>query len=89
MSTVDFSGAVWRKSSRSAGGNNGDCVEVAFAPRPDAWRKSSRSEGGNNGNCVEVNRRPGVIGVRDSKNTAGDHLVFGEQAWREFTAHLG
>ncbi|MFK3982524.1 DUF397 domain-containing protein [Micromonospora sp. NPDC050397] len=27
--TVDFSQAVWRKSSRSSGSGNGDCVEVA------------------------------------------------------------
>jgi hypothetical protein len=63
VSRMDFSGAVWRKSSRSGGGNNGNCVEVA--------------------------RRAGLIGVRDSKNTAGEHLVFGEAAWREFAARLG
>jgi hypothetical protein len=31
LSTVDFTGAVWRKSSRSGGGNDGNCVEVAFS----------------------------------------------------------
>lgn len=31
VSTVEFSGAVWRKSSRSGGGVNDNCVEVAFA----------------------------------------------------------
>ncbi|MFC3493521.1 DUF397 domain-containing protein [Glycomyces rhizosphaerae] len=40
---------VWRKSTRSAGGNNSDCVEIRRA-----WRKSARSGGGNNTNCVEV-----------------------------------
>jgi hypothetical protein len=27
--TVDLTQAVWRKSSRSSGAGNGDCVEVA------------------------------------------------------------
>jgi hypothetical protein len=30
VSTVEFSGAVWRKSSRSSGAVNDSCVEVAF-----------------------------------------------------------
>ncbi|MFD0202065.1 MULTISPECIES: DUF397 domain-containing protein [Saccharothrix] len=30
VSTVDRAGLVWRKSSRSGGGNNDNCVEVAF-----------------------------------------------------------
>ncbi|RKT51938.1 DUF397 domain-containing protein [Saccharothrix australiensis] len=29
VSTVDFSGAAWRKSSRSNGASNANCVEVA------------------------------------------------------------
>lgn len=58
VSTVEFSGAVWRKSSRSGGGANDACVEVAFA---------------------------GVaVGVRDSKNVAAGHLVFGGAAWQAF-----
>jgi hypothetical protein len=40
---------TWRKSTRSGGGNNTDCVEVRRA-----WRKSTRSGGGNNTSCVEV-----------------------------------
>ncbi|MFI9810780.1 DUF397 domain-containing protein [Saccharothrix variisporea] len=31
MSTVDFSGAVWRKSTRSTAATNANCVEVAHA----------------------------------------------------------
>ena len=31
MSTTDWTGARWRKSSRSTGGGNSACVEVAFA----------------------------------------------------------
>ncbi|MGQ0840696.1 DUF397 domain-containing protein [Actinokineospora sp.] len=50
MATANFSGAVWRKSSRSGQGNNDACVEVAFV----GWHKSSRSGQGVNGNCVEV-----------------------------------
>ncbi|MEU5870575.1 DUF397 domain-containing protein [Glycomyces sp. NPDC047369] len=41
--------SVWRKSTRSGGGNNTNCVEVRRA-----WRKSTRSGSGNNSNCVEV-----------------------------------
>ena len=40
VSIVDFTGAVWRKSSRSNGGNNGNCVEVAFAGPVVAVRDS-------------------------------------------------
>jgi len=52
----DFTGAVWRKSTRSNGG--GDCVEVATVP--------------------------GLVGVRDSKDTAGPVLAFGSDAWTAF-----
>lgn len=37
---------VWRKSSRSGNGNNGDCVEVAFAERVIAVRDSKNPEAG-------------------------------------------
>ncbi len=58
MSTVDFSGAEWRKSSRSGDGSGGGCVEVAVARA--------------------------AVGVRDSKDRGGRHLVFdGAAAWRE------
>lgn len=30
VSTVDLSGLAWRKSTRSGGGSNTNCVEVAF-----------------------------------------------------------
>ncbi|MGB3438931.1 MAG: DUF397 domain-containing protein [Actinophytocola sp.] len=55
---MEFSGAVWRKSSRSGGGGNDNCVEVAFV---DA-----------------------AVGMRDSKNVEGGHLVFGGVAWKAF-----
>ena len=60
MSTMDFTGVQWRKSSRSGEGNDNACVEVAFASH--------------------------AVGVRDSKNSAGRHLVFSESAWRRFAA---
>ncbi|CAM3811801.1 DUF397 domain-containing protein [Kibdelosporangium persicum] len=65
---------AWRKSSFS-GANNGNCVEVA-------WRKSSFSDA-DNGDCVEVALGPGVVGVRDSKNTVHT-LMFGAAQWRAF-----
>ncbi|UGT62047.1 DUF397 domain-containing protein [Nocardia asteroides] len=49
------------------------------------WFKSSFS-GGNN-ECVEVaHLRGGLVGVRDSKNTAGPALVFAPGEWAAFTA---
>lgn len=49
---TDLSGAVWRKSSRSAS-TGGQCVEVALNLVGVDWRKSSRS-GSTGGDCVEV-----------------------------------
>jgi hypothetical protein len=47
------------------------------------WRKSTRS--GTQGECVEVaDNLPGVVGVRDSKDTAGPVLTFDPQNWRAF-----
>lgn len=46
------------------------------------WRKSSRSSEA--GNCVEVARAGHAVGVRDSKHTAGPHLVFTTAAWTGF-----
>ena len=46
VSTVDFSGAVWRKSSRSGGGNNGSCVEVAFSGPSVGVRDSKSPDAG-------------------------------------------
>ena len=49
-----------------------------------AWRKSSRS-GDSGGNCVEVAANlHGVVGVRDSKNTAQPALIFGSGEWSRF-----
>ncbi|MEE6266912.1 DUF397 domain-containing protein [Streptomyces sp. VTCC 41912] len=51
------------------------------------WRKSSYSTSG--GECVEIaDDTPGVVPVRDSKNPAGPHLVFGDGAWASFIAAL-
>lgn len=47
------------------------------------WRKSRKSANG--GNCVEVaTNLPGLVAVRDSKNTAGLALAFSGQAWSAF-----
>ncbi|RAO15231.1 DUF397 domain-containing protein [Micromonospora noduli] len=52
------------------------------------WRKSRRS-GSSGGNCVEVaDNLPGVVGVRDSKDPAGQALTFGPAAWRAFVAQI-
>ena len=46
VSTVDLSGLTWRKSSRSAGGSNDACVEVAFSGRSVAVRDSKSPDDG-------------------------------------------
>jgi Domain of unknown function (DUF397) len=52
------------------------------------WRKSSFSNG-SGGNCVEVaSNLPGVIAVRDSKNTDGPALIFTPNEWRAFIQGL-
>ncbi|WP_461121936.1 DUF397 domain-containing protein [Saccharothrix stipae] len=48
------------------------------------WRKSSRSNG--SGNCVEVALSTDAFRVRDSKNSAGPVLQFGERAMAIFLA---
>ena len=60
----DFTGARWRKASRSA--SSGACVELA-------WRKSSHSA--SSGQCVELAHTEAVFGVRDSKNADGPVLA--------------
>lgn len=48
------------------------------------WRKSSYSNG-NGGNCVEVVRNlPGIVAVRDSKDSSGPALVFTLAEWQAF-----
>jgi hypothetical protein len=50
------------------------------------WRKSSFSSG-NGGACVEVAANlPGVVAVRDSKDSAGPALVLAPETWRAFIA---
>ncbi|WP_309238063.1 DUF397 domain-containing protein [Streptomyces albidus (ex Kaewkla and Franco 2022)] len=72
----------WRKSSYS-GPEGGQCVEVAAQ-----WRKSSYSDG-EGGQCVEVADCPGVVHVRDSKDTSGPVLSVGPGAWAAFLGFAG
>jgi predicted secreted Zn-dependent protease len=48
------------------------------------WQKSSRSAA--NGHCVEIAASPGVVLVRDSKDTTGPVLTFDPSGWRGFLA---
>jgi hypothetical protein len=52
------------------------------------WRKSSYS-GSNGGNCVEVaDNLPGIVAVRDSKDSGGPVLAFTSAEWQAFTAAI-
>ncbi|MBE1531982.1 DUF397 domain-containing protein [Actinomadura algeriensis] len=50
------------------------------------WRKSSRS-GTEQNACVEVARLETRVGVRDSKNIEGGHLVLDQAAVRALVGH--
>jgi hypothetical protein len=52
----------WRKSTRSSGANDSQCVECRVT-----WRKSSRSSGADDSSCVEARTQSGAFQVRDSK----------------------
>ncbi|WP_100445113.1 DUF397 domain-containing protein [Glycomyces xiaoerkulensis] len=56
------SATAWRKSTRSSGTNDPNCVECR-----QTWRKSTRSSGTNSNNCVEARTSGGAFQVRDSK----------------------
>ena len=45
MNSADLTGAMWRKSSRSNGGGNSACVEVAFAGSSVGVRDSKDAAG--------------------------------------------
>ncbi|REE95460.1 uncharacterized protein DUF397 [Thermomonospora umbrina] len=51
------------------------------------WRRSSYSQGLDQ-NCVELANVKGVIGVRDSKDPGGPHLVFSAEDIRLLTVDL-
>lgn len=55
-------------------------------PEPH-WYKSSYSSGNEGDSCVEVATTPGVVHVRDSKNTAGPQLAFAGSAWTQFVTY--
>ncbi|SDY23706.1 protein of unknown function [Micromonospora pattaloongensis] len=42
---MDLRGVTWRKSTRSSGGGNGDCVEVAAVHDVIAVRDSKQPDG--------------------------------------------
>jgi hypothetical protein len=61
-----------------------DPATIADAFPVDAW-KAATFCGPNGGNCVEVNRGArGIIGMRDSKPTAGPVLAFDDEEWGAF-----
>ena len=72
-----------RAAAGGRGGGSEDAPVSTASMRP-AWRKSSHSAC--NGNCVEVAElRPGLIGVRDTKDAGrGPVVIFEAAAWRSF-----
>ena len=50
-----------------------------------SWRKSSFTA---EDSCVEVGLGADVVGVRDTKNRGGGHLVVPEAAWRMFAVEV-
>ena len=53
-----------------------------------SWRKSSYS-GNGGGNCVEVaTNLPGVVAVRDSKDSQGPILTVSRDEWASFITRL-
>jgi hypothetical protein len=51
------------------------------------WRTSSYS--GNSGNCVQVaTNLPGLVAIRDSKNSEGSRLLVSAAAWQAFVQVL-
>ncbi|MGW1881578.1 DUF397 domain-containing protein [Streptomyces sp. NPDC001970] len=59
-------------------------VDKSASAAPElAWFKSSYSSG-EGGQCVEVAPRPGVVHVRDSKDTTVPILTVPAQAWDAF-----
>ncbi|MDT0342275.1 DUF397 domain-containing protein [Streptomyces litchfieldiae] len=60
---------------------------TATGPAVTRWRKSSYSAI-NGGDCLEVaDDHPGVVPVRDSKNT-GPILLVPTNAWQAFVEHV-
>jgi hypothetical protein len=53
------------------------------------WFKSSYSSGSEGDSCVEVAVVPGIVHVRDSKNTAGPRFTVTSAAWAGFVHQLG
>jgi len=52
------------------------------------WRKSTYSDN-EGGSCIEVaDHYPGIVQVRDSKDSQGPALIFSAAAWAAFVADV-
>jgi hypothetical protein len=59
-----------------------------FGRSTTVWRTSSYSDGGAN-NCLEVaDGHPGIVPVRDSKQSDGPILVFQPGSWASFLTYV-
>ncbi|WP_449479801.1 DUF397 domain-containing protein [Streptomyces avidinii] len=61
-------------------------VSTELAPE-GSWMKSSYSDQ-QGGNCVETVNLPGVVGVRDSKQTDGPALIVTQTSWANFLGSI-
>ncbi|MEW1826724.1 DUF397 domain-containing protein [Streptomyces sp. NPDC088196] len=53
------------------------------------WFKSSYSGGTQGDSCVEIATAPGIVNVRDSKNTEGPRFTVASAAWTGFVQQMG
>ncbi|MFD7434887.1 DUF397 domain-containing protein [Streptomyces sp. NPDC059861] len=51
------------------------------------WFKSSYSSGPDGDSCVEIATQPGIVRVRDSKQTDGPRLALRPEAWSAFVTY--
>lgn len=84
-STLELTGAQWRKSSYSTD-TGGSCVECAPL-NGAAWRKSSYS-GDQGGSCIEVAETLHTVAVRDSKDISRPALHLSRPAFAAFVDTL-
>ncbi|GAA0547553.1 DUF397 domain-containing protein [Actinomadura livida] len=52
------------------------------------WRKSSHSSDGTTSQCVELAQLTNAIGIRDSNDPGGGHLVLAPETFVRLVQHI-